>query len=622
MNNGTTCGAILPVPPGLFSDTGLGPEAPELFEDKAAPQSVTNGQREPAEIKTKLKGENTSTEQWKDFTQKRFNAEEKVRQESAFSKESFLRFIGRTRTAAEMAKAKFAKEGTENSKGRNATHLGKFIDRMNEFTKKVKEDTHEPDSKKFKKACKNMRRDMYEAAKKDGIPKKDIKKFFEVDALEKDEDAWQERTYDTMLQTENRKTFEVNTKITPQVDKGAYSESRFGRSSNAKKNTEHLVNRWVSSAEIYDEEVISMARHGCTRGTDEATKELVATALASKVDVSNLEENIGTKENPIQLDLANIQLMTPNKFAGDRDLPFKQMDAIKKLAEGSKENPIEVEVPVKDKNGKVEHRKVFVTVKDHLLLNFGCNWQMFGASPMPSVFSLKENDKRNAPTMERLFGRPLAGVDRAITLNSFLESYNQKGKEFQLENEISRVAKCFGDDSIVGKYLKDKKNALEDRRVVALLSAQIVDIWRNNRHLNDARNPYAIQERLAVLTYKLGYAVSINCKSGKDRTGMVCAAAETLAAETLAAGMASDGSTGTNKIKIVPDPYDMSMEHRTNVSAMITGSGSTDIARANTGVEGLRVIHPKKWLTGVLAPGFRVQKTYGEMALASSLAGS
>jgi hypothetical protein len=118
-----------------------------------------------------------------------------------------------------------------------------------------------------------------------------------------------------------------------------------------------------------------------------------------------------------------------------------------------------------------------------------------------------------------------------------------------------------------------------DREIVLRLALQIAEIWRSGSYNNNPTNPYAIQERLAVLTHMLGYSVAINCKSGKDRTGIVSAGASTLAAE-----IAMNGPHN------IPQPYPRggpSDIHRANCSTSIRGTGAYYITWLCTGFRGM-----------------------------------
>ena len=91
-------------------------------------------------------------------------------------------------------------------------------------------------------------------------------------------------------------------------------------------------------------------------------------------------------------------------------------------------------------------------------------------------------------------------------------------------------------------------------------------------------NPAAIQTRLAALIYLIGYPITFNCKSGKDRTGEVAAEINDLV-------MTMEANDGE-----VPDPYkDLTDEEKIQASQIYDATQSDEIARANTGFRGLKV---------------------------------
>ncbi|SQJ24844.1 secreted effector protein [Salmonella enterica subsp. enterica] len=57
--------------------------------------------------------------------------------------------------------------------------------------------------------------------------------------------------------------------------------------------------------------------------------------------------------------------------------------------------------------------------------------------------------------------------------------------------------------------------------VVNTLARQIKDIWKNNQHHKDGGEPYKLAQRLAMLAHEIDAVPAWNCKSGKDRTGMM-----------------------------------------------------------------------------------------------------
>ncbi|WP_433739522.1 inositol phosphate phosphatase SopB [Pseudomonas putida] len=72
----------------------------------------------------------------------------------------------------------------------------------------------------------------------------------------------------------------------------------------------------------------------------------------------------------------------------------------------------------------------------------------------------------------------------------------------------------------VGEYLKRDPRPVNANRV-ELLSRQLKEIWAGKTHNRDGGEPYKAALRAAMLAYEIGAVPCWNCKSGKDRTGML-----------------------------------------------------------------------------------------------------
>lgn len=71
---------------------------------------------------------------------------------------------------------------------------------------------------------------------------------------------------------------------------------------------------------------------------------------------------------------------------------------------------------------------------------------------------------------------------------------------------------------MVGDYLKTQPaNALK----VKELAQQLMQILSRNSHHRDGGEPYKAAQRVTMLAYEIGAVPCWNCKSGKDRTGML-----------------------------------------------------------------------------------------------------
>ncbi|MDR3144329.1 MAG: hypothetical protein LBT64_02400 [Puniceicoccales bacterium] len=420
--------------------------------------------------------------------------------------------------------------------------------------------------------CKEIGDGLFGALSSCGLAHGEINRLYLVDAL--NAGPWEDFACDAVMLRSNGtpETFRFN--VTQALDRDASDSGQHGRTSHDKKD-EHLANGWISVMSRNGETILSIARCGCIGEKKEATGEFIALTFASQIkDFSQFREQVengkGSQENPFSLKLTSLQLMSPNAFAGDKRLPFQQMKTLQNLTGKT----IQVHIPDRDNAGKFID--VCVKIEEPLLFNFGCNWQHF--LQLLRTFFLG-SDGANRDSMVRLFGK-----------DSIASSGNARmAMQFALDRNLDSssrfvvAAGLFGEQSLVGQYLLDAKNSERDREIVLQLSAQIALIWTSEAHNSNPTNPYAMQERLAVLSSKLGYAVAINCKSGKDRTSMVCAAASTLAAEI----DMSDPPT-------VADPYPPEGKtfdgvHMANCSTSIGASGGYHITEACTGHAGLMI---------------------------------
>jgi hypothetical protein len=587
-----------PPPSRIKEDT---PPSTQQHKCPAAPNSMTDANWEISKmpsgaklLKTigQLKNPKLNDADRQILLAKRLKLETEVREQRAFSKENFAHFTNMMLVAAE----DLGKVGRP--------HLRMLIDNIKNIQTNVANDSFTLTSKNFTNTCKKLREDFYKACAADGIKKEDMTTAYKLNALQNCESAWKIRKYNVALHGDNGSTTEVTCKITPQLDREAVDKKMRGRTSND-KSAEHLVNRWHSEMKIGDKVVLSISRHACTRGKGEATKELIASSLSSTASFSEkLANGAGSKDNPFALRLSNIQLMSPSRILipGDKDLPFKQMDGIRKLV--NEKQPVEISIENPMKSG--EFLNVWVNLEPPLLFNFGCDAQAFIPVANRVFFKSDESDRHNAESMRALFGSDLTAKDKKNDGPNGLTQFCKEGKSKKWNSEdFRKAAAYFGKDSVVGKYLLDEKNSARDKRIVTTLSEQITDIWRGYKHRTETTNQYAIQERLIILSNKLNYATSVNCKSGKDRTGAVCSTASALAAEI---EMSGENPT-------IPDPYKQSIERRLNTSAMFSASGSLAITKDNTGVEGLKI--PEVDLIGL-----KTNSAFGNITLASKLAQS
>ncbi|VVO48113.1 type III secretion system effector inositol phosphate phosphatase [Pseudomonas fluorescens] len=97
------------------------------------------------------------------------------------------------------------------------------------------------------------------------------------------------------------------------------------------------------------------------------------------------------------------------------------------------------------------------------------------------------------------------------------DGFNATAMNQLLGDDLRLIAKPGG---WVGEYLaREPKPDNVDR--VWLLSLQLKDIWADKSHNRDGGEPYKAAMRAALLAFEIGAVPCWNCKSGKDRTGML-----------------------------------------------------------------------------------------------------
>ena len=214
-----------------------------------------------------------------------------------------------------------------------------------------------------------------------------------------------------------------------------------------------------------------------------------------------------------------------------------------------------------------EAHTVNLKLKDPMLFNFGINEIHYN-----KILPIDDMRGENLKSFEKLFGNELLSEKSENIFNK---------KSLNDINDNSWLGKLSGK---VGDYVKnnliDKESI--DYKKIKNLSKQILYIWHRTCSHGNKKNPGAIQSRLLALMNLIGYPVSFNCKSGKDRTGI-------LAAEVNDLITSMEANAGE-----VPDPYKkLDTEERLNLINALESSNSEKIAQYNTGYKGLKVRYKK-----------------------------
>lgn len=254
------------------------------------------------------------------------------------------------------------------------------------------------------------------------------------------------------------------------------------------KNATHATNLWTSEIRAKDNEgkdvlLFKGVRHGILspyglekgsvereNGAMNRAREAVTAALFARPDL--LEKALAGQEVPLRI--VSSSLVTGGLW-NEKDMLDDQVNAWKSL---SQEQPLTLSVMGDD--GKTQDVRIKLEVA---AFNFGVN-------ELALKFHLgqRQSDGYNEVALHQLLGQDLSVG-------------TQPG-------------------GWVGEYLA-RVPAPDNAGRVQLLSRQLQGIWADKSHNRDGGEPYKAAQRAAMLAYEIGAVPCWNCKSGKDRTGML-----------------------------------------------------------------------------------------------------
>jgi len=322
-------------------------------------------------------------------------------------------------------------------------------------------------------------------------------------------------------------------------------------------NSGHAMNLWLTKIETGNntKKLFSGIRFANSRGKEEAIRDLILATLYDQYP-DFMDPKSKNYKDFYEINISNVQLMTPliNTVLNlDNNMPFEQAEILKKY-----------------KNKKQEYyvgdRKITVKIKDIILFNFGVNKTHYRANKM---FASKKSKNMNQKSLENLFGEQIFK-----TLSNKTQDLEYKKLE-SLSGKYNYIISLIQDSDIKIK-LCDIESKTNKTNIINL-SKQIIAMWIITDGQGDESNPTALPTRMSLLMYWLGYGVSFNCKSGKDRTGVVAAEINNLALDIEANGE-------------IPEPYkELSFKQKLQLMQVYDASKANSIAQANTGFDGLKV---------------------------------
>ena len=324
-------------------------------------------------------------------------------------------------------------------------------------------------------------------------------------------------------------------------------------------NSEHAMNLWLTKVETGNgdkkKKLFSGIRFANSRGKEEAIRDLILATLYDQYP-DFMDPISKDYKDFYEINISNVQLMTPLINTGlnlDNNMPFEQAEILEKYKN-------------KKQKYNVGDREITVKIKNIILFNFGVNKMHYRANKM---FASKRSKDMNQKSLENLFGEQIFK-----TLSNKTRDLGYKKLE-SLSGKYNYIINSIQDSDIKIK-LCDIESKINKTNIINL-SKQIIAMWIITDGQGDESNPTALPTRMSLLMYWLGYGVSFNCKSGKDRTGVVAAEINNLALDIEANGE-------------IPEPYkELSFKQKLQLMQVYDASKANSIAQANTGFDGLKV---------------------------------
>lgn len=328
--------------------------------------------------------------------------------------------------------------------------------------------------------------------------------------------------------------------------------------------TQHAVNLWHSSLTAKDNEgrdktLFSGIRHATLspytlspssaarkEGARNRAKEVITAALFSRPDL--LERTL--KGETVPLRLTSTSLLTPLPFLTGEDKMLQ--DQIRVWEDIAQCNPLKLTIIDK------ENSPVVVSIRPEIAaFNSGVNEL--------ALKGIVLKGKKN------LLYYLIPAMNRA-------EKDNAKALCKLLGDNLNPEADPGG---WVGEYLLHNP---DNTCRVWELSRQLKNIWNKNLHHRDGGEPYKFAQRISLLAYEIGAVPCWNCKSGKDRTGML----DSLLKRDI---------IDFHHQRLIPEPEaPLTQEKKNLLHEVLLKSGNLEIQAYNTGVKGNKALKSIRYL--------------------------
>ena len=343
------------------------------------------------------------------------------------------------------------------------------------------------------------------------------------------------------------------------------------------KNLQHATNMFRSSFQINGKEAFNGVRHGIMDpygekgkdlrklGAEQKAEEAVIMALASKPEMYQqaLAYAKGEGSAP-RLLMTSTSLVTTGVGSKKEDKMQKQQEkALKALLGRAKGGVLELNVPAPD-GGTREVKFAVKMSRFNLPVNFG------GVGAFQKITSGRMTQRKmNKPAMQDLFGKDgkSGEVDFALKRIEWdMKGIREKRKTASPEEQVKLT------DGLADLIVKKKH--------VQTLSGQIKSIYKKGGHHSQGGDTYKLPARIAILTDMMGGVPLYNCKSGKDRTGMMDAEIKFLLTR-----MERDGE--------VPEPGPLSKKDQALFDSILLNSQNHEVQKNNVRVKGYKTEYIK-----------------------------
>ena len=289
----------------------------------------------------------------------------------------------------------------------------------------------------------------------------------------------------------------------------------------------------------------------------------------------------------ITVDLDSVSLVTPDVLRErggreeERTYLANQIEALNSLAG----QPFTVRI-----GNEYRSREVQVTVRPRMF-NFGVNAYAIGSgrgsSLLKGFMGWEQADRMNRESLAALIGDPDRTDEvggEAGRLLAWLEgSSHPEEVPDAIKVTVSPNAHLAGNSERQRTAFDDHARRAEAIRRVA---GQIKEIFSSRSHRRGGNEPYKLASRVALLSNLLGRSTCYNCKSGKDRTGHLDAAAKLLAV---------DAAAGRH-----PAP-DAPPDQRRSTNFVLK-TGNLEMQQHNTGLRGYKLSFVPALFSQLISP--------------------